>query len=101
MKKYVCALSLLCLLITSAYASGTQTTYFSCKVKEPTDGTKKVIVTVKFAVENLDVRNEQGWLVQYPGSTEEDKEYGTIMVRPIMYGRNQRYTMMSNLNGQG
>ena len=104
MKKYFGVLSLLAMFVTSVCAEGDTITYFSCKVKEPVKSksnskTKKPAkrtrtVTVKFAIENLDVYQDQGSLMQYPGSTEEDEEYGTILVRPLE-------SIMSNLNGQG
>lgn len=72
------------------------TTYFSCTVIETVKGNRKVSVTVKFAVKDLDVYKKKGELIQYP---DTDEEGGMIFVSPRTV-RGQS-TTMTNLNAQG
>lgn len=78
-------------LVASGADARSVTTYFSCEVNEP-----NVVVTVRFAIKDLDVLSGKGELVTYPGS---DEEAGAISVSPAEHGG--KMTMMSNLNGQG
>lgn len=66
--------------------------YYSCLVNE---GTTKV--SVKFAVKNLSLPKQRGELIQYPNSVEEQ---GLISVVPSELP-DGKWTLMSNLNGQG
>ncbi len=80
-------------------------TYFSCDVQEPisdkpADKNKTVTVTVKFAVQNLDLFDGKADLIQYP---ESDEEQGMVSVTPdqIRNGKKAFSPKMGNLNGQG
>lgn len=83
----------LLLLSVQTFAAPKETiTYFACEVKE----SSKQVVTVKFAIKNLNTFKGTGELLNYPGANEE---FGAISVTPEEV--NGRYPMMSNLNGQG
>jgi hypothetical protein len=103
MKNFLVLSLLLGFFSTNADAIEKPVSYFSCKIKETVKiakKTKKVNVTVKFAVAGLDVRNEEGELLTYPGA---DEDYGSVYVKPMIVriDKKERYTLMSNLNGQG
>lgn len=88
------------LSLETAFA-GDKISYFSCKVSEKDSKNKKIEVTVKFAVKNLDFYKEDtGELLSYPGMNEEE---GAISVTPVWTGKenDSRMTLMSNLNSQG
>lgn len=92
-------LSLAVVLLASqmAFATPAPITYFSCKVKEPV-GKKKIVVTVRFAIQGLDIGHDKGELIPYPGVNVD--EVGMISVTPEEI-KDYGYPMMTNLNGQG
>lgn len=96
-KNYVFLIMILCHFAMTDVWSADAITYFSCVVKEPVSNNEVEKVTIKFAIENLNVFENEGRLLQYPGSDEED---GAILVMPkILDG--DRNSLMSNLNSQG